>query len=105
MKRYSVQITDEVESTIRGAFHYIRERSPQNAAKWIGGLDRAIETLEAMPSRCAQIREQEAFDEEVRELLYHSHRIIFTIDELAAEVRVHAFRHTSQDDIRWDERL
>jgi plasmid stabilization system protein ParE len=100
MKRYSVQITADVESSIRGAFHYIHERSPQNAAQWLLGLYRAIDTLETMPSRCSLIREQEAFEEEVRELLYHSHRIIFTIDEPLAEIRVHAFRHTSQDDMK-----
>lgn len=64
---------------------------------------RAIDRLETMPSRCALIREQEAFDEEVRELLYHSHRIIFTVDETTNKVCVHAFRHSAQDDIRREE--
>jgi plasmid stabilization system protein ParE len=100
MKRYSVEITTEVESSIRHAFYYIHERSPTNALNWLAGLYRAIDTLETMPGRCALIREQEAFDEEVRELIHHSHRIIFTVDEEEAVVRVHTFRHTAQDDIR-----
>lgn len=99
MKRYSVEITSEVESSIRSAFYYIHERSPTNALNWLAGLYRTIDTLETMPSRCAMIREKEAFDEEVRELLYYSHRIIFSVEEAKALVSVHAFRHSAQDDI------
>ncbi|MFO0911575.1 MAG: type II toxin-antitoxin system RelE/ParE family toxin [Pirellulales bacterium] len=103
MNRFTVQITTEVELSIRDAFYYIQQRSPSNALKWLVGLYQAINTLETMPNRCALIREQDAFDEEVRELLYHSHRIIFTVDEGASEVSVHAFRHSAQDDLRRDE--
>lgn len=99
MKRYAVNITPSVESAIQDAFFYIHERSPQNAATWLRGLYRAIDSLENLPERCSIIREQEAFEEEVRELLYHSHRIIFTIQEHDSLVLVHAFRHTAQDDL------
>jgi plasmid stabilization system protein ParE len=100
MKRYTVNITADVESSIRQAFSYIHERSPQNASHWLGGLYRAIDTLETMPARCSLIREHDAFEEQVRELLYHSHRIIFTIDEENALVQVHAFRHSAQDELK-----
>ena len=100
MKRFTVHVIPAVEDAIRGAFYYIHQRSPENAAAWLRGLYRAIETLETMPARCSLIREQAAFDEEVRELLYHSHRIIFTIHDEEAEVLVHAFRHSYQDDLQ-----
>ena len=100
MKRFKVRIISAVEDAIRGAFYYIHERSPQNAAAWLRGLYQAIETLETMPARCSLIREQAAFDEEVRELLHHAHRIIFTIHDDDALVLVHAFRHSAQDDLQ-----
>jgi plasmid stabilization system protein ParE len=99
MKTYTVNITDEVDAGIRDAFFYIHEQSPQNAKAWLQGLYEAIGTLEKMPERCPCIREQGAFDEQVRNLIYHSHRIIFTVNEDASIVEVHAFRHAAQDDI------
>lgn len=102
MKTYAVNITDEVDASIRDAFRYIYERSPQNARLWLRGLYEAVDTLETMPERCPLIREHEAFDVEVRNLIYHSHRIIFTVNDEASVVEVHAFRHAAQDDISPD---
>mgnify|MGYP002637737627 CR=1 FL=1 len=99
MKTYTVNITDEVNACIRDAFFYIHERSPQNAKAWLKGLYEAIGALEKMPDRCSFIREQDAFEKQVRNLIYHSHRIIFTVNEDASTVEVHAFRHGAQDDI------
>jgi len=99
MKTYTVNITDEVDAEIRKAFFYIFERSEQNAITWLRGLYAAIDTLETMPERCRVIREIDAFDQEVRNLLYHSHRVIFTVNDEALLVEVHAFRHGAQDEI------
>ncbi len=99
MKTYTVNITDEVDASIRHAFFYIYERSPQNAINWLRGLYQAIDTLENMPERCPLIREHDAFEAQVRNLIYRSHRIIFTINDEASIVEVHAFRHGAQDDI------
>ncbi len=98
MKRFEVNVTSEVEEEIQKAFSYIFERSQRNAIKWLRGLYQAIDTLETMPSRCALIRENEAFHIEVRNLLYESHRLIFTINEERNIVEVHAFRHAAMDD-------
>ena len=99
MKRYAVNITDEVDASIRRSFSYIYDHSSQNAINWLRGLYQAIDTLETMPKRCALIREHEAFEAEVRNLVYHSHRIIFTVNDEASIVEVHAFQHGAQDDI------
>jgi len=100
MTTYTVNVTDEVVADIRHAFFYIYERSPQNATTWIRDLYKAIDTLETMPERCPIIREHEAFDEELRNLIFHSHRIIFTINDATSIVEVYAFRHAAQDDMR-----
>ena len=102
MKTYTVNITDEVAADIEKAFDYIHEQSPQNAVKWLRELYKAIDTLETMPDRCPLIREHDAFEEQVRNLLFYSHRIIFTINEGTETVQVHAFRHAAQDEIRPD---
>lgn len=99
MKTYVVNVTDEVIADIRDAFHYIHQRSPQNAITWLQGLYDAIDSLETMPDRCPVIREQQAFDEELRNLVFHSHRIIFTINDADSVVEVHAFRHAARDDL------
>ena len=62
MKTYTVNITDEVDASIRRSFSYISERSPQNAINWLRGLYQAIDTLETMPERCPLIREHEVFE-------------------------------------------
>lgn len=99
MKSYTVNITDDVEADIRSAFLYIFERSEEAATNWLRGLYLAVDTLETMPERCPLIRENDAFEEDVRNLLYHSHRIIFTVNTADAIVEVHAFGHSAQDEL------
>jgi hypothetical protein len=45
------------------------------------GLISAIFTLEELPLRCASIPESAELPLEVRQLLYHSHRILFRVEE------------------------
>ena len=56
-----------------------------------------------MPHRCGFIRENEAFQQDVRELLHFTHRIIFTVDEERSLVLVHAVRHASRDKMQGEE--
>lgn len=84
-------------------FWSIHNQSPQNALAWLAKLDSRIESLETMPHRCSLIRENKAFDENVRELLHFAHRIIFTVDEMRSLVFVHALRHSAQDELRRNE--
>ncbi|MBI3895653.1 MAG: type II toxin-antitoxin system RelE/ParE family toxin [Acidobacteria bacterium] len=55
-----------------------------------------IFTLESFPRRCSIGREQEYFEEELRQLIFKSHRIIFQIEEKARIVRVLYFVHGRQ---------
>lgn len=103
MQRYDVDIAPAAAEQIREAFFYIYQRSPQNAKNWLRKLYLKIDTLETMPQRCGLIRENNAFEEDVRELLHYSHRIIFTVDDDQSLVKVHAVRHAAQDDIQGDE--
>ena len=49
-----------------------------------------------MPTRCALAREAEYFDEEIRQLIFRSHRIVFRIEEEARIVRVVYILHGKQ---------
>ncbi len=79
MTRFQVKVDDEAWREAMRAFWRIREEAPLNAERWLQGLSDAIESLEQMPRRCALARENEFFEEELRQLVFKSHRIVFTI--------------------------
>lgn len=103
MQHYDVDIAPAAADQIREAFYYIYERSPQNGQAWLRKLYQKMESLETLPHRCGAIREYDAFEEDVRELLHFSHRVIFTVDEDDSTVKVHAVRHAAQDELQGDE--
>jgi plasmid stabilization system protein ParE len=62
------------------------QTAPLNAARWFDGLFEAIATLKEFPHGCARAPESEFFDREVRQLLHHSHRVLFAIEGDVVEV-------------------
>jgi len=94
--KYTVFVTPEAEANINEAYGYIAQRSPANAVKWLRGLYDQIDSLERFPRRCGEAREQAYFVEELRQLVYKSHRIIFTIEDTTREVRVVYVRHAKR---------
>ena len=93
---YQVTVTPEAQAGIRESFAYIHERSPMNAARWLQSLYRQIDTLERFPERCAFAREREYLDEELRQLVFKSHRIVFTVERKEKRVDVLYVRHASR---------
>ena len=53
MKRYTVHFTDEAWQPIQTQVRYIaiENQAPENAARWLGRLLDAIDTLEQLPGR------------------------------------------------------
>jgi len=98
MKRYRVVVVPRVHDQIEVAFEYIFEQSEQNGIRWLQGIFDVIDTLETMPTRCGFVSEKHGFDREIRQFLYHSHRILFEVDENLGAVRVIEFRHSAQDE-------
>jgi plasmid stabilization system protein ParE len=96
VKAFRVFVTPEAELGIVSAFRYIEEHSPLNAEKWLRGLYARIDTLEQMPERCALAREAQFFGEDLRQLIFKSHRIVFRIEEEARIVRVLYILHGKQ---------
>ncbi|PHS02840.1 MAG: hypothetical protein COA78_20070 [Blastopirellula sp.] len=97
MKFYRVYTIPAVHLSILDSYEYIAEESPQAALDWLSGIKEAIKSLEHLPQRCGFIREQDAFQNEIRELRFQSFRIIFQISESDSLVEVLALRHAAQD--------
>ena len=97
---YAVLVTPEAEAGIASAFHYIHVRSPANAEKWLNVLYQRVGTLERMPRRCPSARESRYFGEDLRQLVFKSHRIVFRVEEAVGIVRVLYFRHAKQLPVR-----
>jgi len=91
--RYVVIVTPEAQANIAAAFEYIAERSPMNAARWLRDLYQQIDGLEKFPRRFGEAREQAHVADEIRQAIFKSHRIIFTIDEASGKVNVVYLRH------------
>lgn len=97
MKRYDIVIRPEAENDLREAFAYIQADSRRSAASWLSGLYKAIGALETMPQRCPSAPEREDLGFKVRQFLYRSHRILFTIE--SSKVFVHHIRHAAMDSL------
>ena len=96
--RFSVFIQPPAEADAETAYLYIQEHAPHAAEAWLEGLLAALETLSSMPERCARAPENDAFEEEIRQLLYRAHRVLFTIQ--GKEVHILHIRHVAQDRLR-----
>jgi len=94
--KYHVIVTPEAQAEIRESFAYIHERSPLNAARWLQALYGQVDTLERFPERCAFAREREYLDEDLRQLVFKSHRIVFTVESKEKRVDVLYVRHASR---------
>jgi plasmid stabilization system protein ParE len=97
--RYKVTFRPEAREEALDAADYIAEHgAPEIALQWYEGLEAAVGSLESMPARCGYAPEHEAFPGiELRQLVYHSHRLIFTIRE--NEVHVLHVRHVARANV------
>jgi len=93
VKKFEIVVTLEAQAGIRESFLYIHQRSPLNAARWLQGLYDEIDSLERFPERCSYAREREYLEEELRQLVYKSHRLVFSVDQAKNTVYVLYVRH------------
>jgi plasmid stabilization system protein ParE len=82
---YRIVIQPAAQVAMEEAFRWVQERAPARAARWYNGLVEAINSLATFPERCPLAPEANAFDEEIRQLLYGKradvYRILFTIQQ------------------------
>lgn len=89
-------LTPDAEVGIREAFQYIWDHSPEHAEIWLRKLNAEIDSLESMPERFGFARERHFFEEELRQIIFHSHRIIFWVSKETRTVHVVSIRHSRQ---------
>lgn len=79
MNEYRVIIMPTAKAELAEIFTYISADSPSGAARWYAGCMKAIDSLSHFPMRTRLAPEAEKFEREVRQLIYHSHRILYEV--------------------------
>lgn len=98
MKRYRIVITPFAAHNIREAYEWYLAENPVYAAKWLDGIRGKTLELDTLPESHAIAPESEAFDCEIRQLLFgrgNGWRIFFTME--GSTVQVLHIRHGSRD--------
>jgi plasmid stabilization system protein ParE len=99
MTKFRVIIQPSASAEVEQAFLWISEQNPEAAVKWFHGLEAAIQGLETTPERCPVAPENDAFKEEIRQLIYGRrtgrYRVFFTIR--GDSVHVLHVRHGARD--------
>ena len=100
MKAYRVEFTPNARQDMLDYARYIRsqEGSDRYALEWYEGMHAAVMNLRTMPRRCAVAREVAAFDLDLRQLVYQSHRVLFSIHDEDQLVVIHRVWHCARDD-------
>ena len=98
MRRYRVIVTPSAQDDIRKAHEWIAAENPDYARTWLDGLRDNVLGLETWPESHALAPESDAFDRDIRQLLYGRGtpwRIFFAID--GSTVQVLHVRHGRRD--------
>jgi plasmid stabilization system protein ParE len=95
---YHVEFTDVAEMETEAILLWINGQSPDRAGRWQEGLEQAVSSLSEFPRRCGLAPENSHFQAEIRQLLFGSYRILFTLLDLDGDgeeetVRILHVRH------------
>lgn len=85
---FEVEITKAALAEAEDYVRFIRDKrkDPLAAERWWNGLLAEIFSLETLPERCPVIPERDHFAEDLRQLIYFSHRIIFSVSRRKVSV-------------------
>jgi plasmid stabilization system protein ParE len=102
---YRVKISDSALIDAEDYVEFIRQtkREPKAADRWFRGLVSAVFSLADLPLRCPLIPETDDFPFELRQLIFHSHRIVFRLDEAGKTVEILRVYHGSRKKISPDD--
>ena len=89
--------TQALNEALDAADYIAAEGSAETSRRWFEELNEKLRSLETHPHRCGYARENEHVEPELRQLLFHSHRVIYTVIE--DEVHVLRVRHQQQDEL------
>ena len=81
----------------------LRSKSASIASRWLDELGEVFEGLADMPKQYRVIEEQAYIEIEIRQLLYHSHRVLFHVDDDALVVHILRIYHGARSALAPDE--
>ena len=98
---YSIQITRPARQDAQeyAAFIHTERQSPGAARHWLPGLYEAITGLREAPHRFAVIAEAGEAGFPYRAFVYHSHRVVYAVDDTAQVVLVLRIYHTARQSL------
>lgn len=95
---YKIVFTQPARDAALDNAAYLRaEASAEVASRWLDGIIETINSLSTHPHRCGYARENAEHGRELRQVLYKSHRVIFTVD--GQNVVVLYVRHQRQNEM------
>lgn len=99
---FRVDITETALADAEDFVEYVRreKRDAAGAERWWNGLLDALFSLEQRPGRGSLLVEAALRTRGLRQILYHSHRIVFDLDEQREIVRVLRIYHASRRELR-----
>lgn len=94
---FHVTIEEEARQNIRAHFSNLQQENPGSDYpwQWFHGISEAILDLSHSAERCGTAYEDKFFQEGIRQRLFHSYKILFTIRD--GVVHVLHIRHQAQD--------
>ena len=88
---------EALDEALKDADYIAEEGSPETARRWFTELSEKLDSLQTHPHRCGHARENDHVEDELRQLLHRSHRVIYTV--IGQEVHILRIRHQRQDEL------
>lgn len=96
---YKIKITDSATLDLMEHADLIAADSRIQAFRWLIGAWDAFVSLQEMPRRYAIISEFSDSREDVRDLVHHSHRIVYRVNDDAQQVEILRVWHMSRREL------
>lgn len=97
---FKVIVTPSAAQDLEEYASYISIKSPGEARKWLAGAWDKIFSLSEMPLRFAVIDEAEEIGQPLRDVLHHSHRIVYRVKEDVKTVEILRVWHAAREQLK-----
>lgn len=93
---FKVVLTSRARADLNEAIDFIHLDSPDRAMDWSNALFEVLDSLTSMPNRNPLLAEKDNFELVFRELRYHSHRIVYHVNEQSSTVTILRVYHAAR---------
>jgi len=85
---FKIFVMPSAISDLENYTNFVAEDSLDRSRTWLQGAWEQIFSLAEMPERFSVIEESEELGQELRDLIYHAHRIVYRIDRESERVEI-----------------